>query len=278
MSRRLKVAAALTATVVLVAGGAWWLTRSDAPARVSLEAAVASVTTTSTTEPASSTTTVAAAADASEASDTSATDVTTTTTPAAVATPTTSTGAPSSLAGTWSVDTTTGAFDYESATGSFAGFRIAEELAGIGATEAVGRTGDVTGTITVAGTKLTAARFTVDLTTITTNNSMRDDKVQSALETSRFPTATFVLTQAVELGTVSAGKRIDVVAAGNLTIHGVTRRVSIPLQAQLVDDTAVVVGSLDLTFADHGVAVPASRIVVSVEDHGTLAVQLLLVR
>ena len=65
---------------------------------------------------------------------------------------------------------------------------------------------------------------------------------------------------------------------GDLTIHGTTQHVSIPLQAQLVNGTAVVVGSLDLTFADYGVSVPTSPAVVSVDDHGTLEFQLLLTR
>ena len=39
---------------------------------------------------------------------------------------------------------------------------------------------------------------------------------------------------------------------------------------------AVVVGSIDVTFSDFDVEAPSSRIVVSVEDHGTLELQILL--
>ena len=45
---------------------------------------------------------------------------------------------------------------------------------------------------------------------------------------------------------------------------------------QLVDGVVVVVGSIDITFADHGVSVPSSPIVVSAEDTGTLELQLFL--
>ena len=62
-----------------------------------------------------------------------------------------STPAVTDVAGTWVVDTSTGEFDFESATGTFVGFRIQEELAGIGSTTAVGRTGEVTGSITIEG-------------------------------------------------------------------------------------------------------------------------------
>ena len=66
---------------------------------------------------------------------------------------------------------------------------------------------------------------------------------------------------------------------GELTIHGVTQTVTIPLQAQRVDDTiVVVVGSLDTVFADYGVEVPTAPIVVSADDHGPLELQLFFTR
>ncbi|MCZ7528735.1 MAG: YceI family protein [Acidimicrobiia bacterium] len=193
------------------------------------------------------------------------------------------TGAPAlattDVSGTWSVDTEAGDFDDETATGSFAGFRIEEELARVGSATAVGRTGDVTGTVEIDGSSVTAATFEVDLTTITTNEERRDDNVQDALETSRYPTATFTLTEPIDLGDAAqTGAAVTTTATGDLTIHGVTRSVQFPLEAQLVGETIVVVGSLDLTFGDFDVQVPDSMIVVSVEDHGILELQLLLVR
>src|SRR5690606_6530221 len=100
--------------------------KDDAPDEVSLDAAVESVTTTT----------------AGDGDDTDAAE---------------------GVEGDWTVDGTTGEFDFESATGTFAGFRIKEELVGIGSTTAVGRTGGVTGTMTIEGTAVTAARFEVDL-------------------------------------------------------------------------------------------------------------------
>ena len=78
--------------------------------------------------------------------------------------------------------------------------------------------------------------------------------MQSALETDQFPTAMFELTEPIELGAGAAdGEAVTVDAVGDLTIHGVTQQVTFPLEAQLVDGTVVVVGSLDITFADYGV-------------------------
>ena len=51
---------------------------------------------------------------------------------------------------TWVVDDEIGEFDFETASGSFAGFRVDEELT-IGEVVAVGRTGGVSGTVTIEG-------------------------------------------------------------------------------------------------------------------------------
>ncbi|HET6687478.1 MAG TPA: YceI family protein [Jiangellaceae bacterium] len=244
MKRRITLLVATLGVVLLGAGGIWWFLRDDAPAEVSLDAATESVAGAGTTGDG--------------------------------ANPTASgTGAE----GTWTVDTATGDFDYESATGTFAGFRIEEELTGIGSTTAVGRTGDVTGSITIEGSTLTAAELQVELTTITTNDGRRDDRVQEALETGTYPTATFTLTEPIDLGdAATTGQTVSVVATGDLTIHGETRQVEIPIDAQLVDDTIVLVASTDIVFSDFGVDVPDSPIVLSVDDQGVLEVQLLLAR
>jgi polyisoprenoid-binding protein YceI len=185
--------------------------------------------------------------------------------------------AATSIAGTWTVDTSVGEFSYEDSTGTFVGFRVDEELSGLGSTTAVGRTPDVTGTVTIEGTTVTAATIEADMTSITTNDSRRNDRVQRALDTATYPTATFVLTSPIELGEAAAnGEAVSVEATGELTIHGVTTTVTIPLQAQLVDGTVVLVGSMPITFADYGVSVPDAPIVLSASDTGTLELQLFL--
>jgi polyisoprenoid-binding protein YceI len=182
--------------------------------------------------------------------------------------------------GTWSVDGDSGTFDFsDTASGTFVGFRVDEELSGIGSATAVGRTPEVAGQITIDGTELAAAIFEADMTAITTNESRRDSRVQSALDTGQHPTSTFVLTEPVDLGeAASSGGAVSVTATGELTIKGVTQTVQIPLQAQLTGDTIVVVGSMDIVFADYGVSVPTAPVVVSADDHGVLEVQLLLTR
>ena len=45
-----------------------------------------------------------------------------------------------------------------------------------------------------------------------------------------------------------------------------------------MDGSILVVGSLDIVFADYGVEAPSAQIVVSVEDQGTLELQLWLTK
>jgi polyisoprenoid-binding protein YceI len=159
---------------------------------------------------------------------------------------------------------------------SFVGYRVDEELARIGATTAVGRTGNVGATLTFDGSAITAVQVTADLTTLKSDQSMRDNALRDqALETAKYPTATFVLAGPIWLDSVPAeGVPVRVTAVGDLTLHGVTRRVSVDLQGQRTNGYVVVVGALDIRFADYTIAQPRSFAVLSVADHGTIELQL----
>jgi polyisoprenoid-binding protein YceI len=176
--------------------------------------------------------------------------------------------------GTWTVDPSIGSFSDFS--GSFVGYRVQEELANIGGKTAVGRTPDVTGTLTLDGSQVTAVDMTADLTTLRSDDDRRDGQLRrQALETGRFPEATFRLTSPIDLGSVPAdGQTIEVDAVGELTIHGQTRGVTIPLTATLAGDVVTVTGSTDIVFADYGMKKPESFIVLSVDDHGIMEFQL----
>lgn len=241
---------ALTIVVIALGAGLWWFFGRGTPDRVDIDTAASGITT-SSDDPSGDTD---SNTDGSGVLD-------------------------GTIDGTWTIDTSEGDFDFDSATGTFAGFRINEQLAGIGNTEAVGRTGDVAGSFTIDRTIVTDAEIVVDLSTITTNDSMRDRRVQEALSTGQYPDATFTLITPIDLGTnADSGATVEVTADGELTVHGVTQQVSVPLQAKLVNDTVVVVGSVEVSFADYGVQVPSSMKVLSVDDHGTVEFQLLLKR
>jgi polyisoprenoid-binding protein YceI len=250
---------ALIAVLVVAGGGIWYLFfRPAGPAPVSLGSA-----TPATAAPAAAATPAAGASDPA-------------TTAAAPGASTASGG--DGIAGTWTTDPSVGSFsDFSS---SFVGYRVRETLASIGATEAVGRTPDVTGSVTIDGTMITAAEFTTDLTTLKSDEDRRDGQLKrQALETGQFPTASFKLTAPVDLGSVPAeGATVDVTVTGDLTLHGVTRSVEIPLQARLKDNVVTVAGSLPIAFADFSITPPSSMVVLSVEDKGILELQLQLTK
>lgn len=281
MNKRVMALVGAVAVVAVVAFAAFWYLRDDAPAEVSLDAAAANVEAGDAADDASADDELV---DGDSADGDMPEDATDDDAPEGDSSDGDAAG-PVVLAGTWTVDTETGDFDFQSATGSFVGFRVDEELgSGIGSVTAVGRTGAVTGGIEIddAGT-LVSAEFTADLTRLTTDRSQRDRAVQRSLKTTDFPTATFALTGPVALGDsgdallqrAEEGIALDV--PGELTVAGVTQPVTIAMESRLVGDTIVVVGSVELSLADYGVEAPTAPIVVSVSDTAVLEVQLLLV-
>lgn len=178
------------------------------------------------------------------------------------------------LAGTWSV-----------VDGSLVGYRVREQLGGISAlTDAVGRTSAVTGSATLeaAADKLTvsAASFEADLTQLASDDGRRDRRIRSiGLESDRFPTGSFVLAETIDVPADGlTGATIDVTLTGDLTIHGVTKRVSIPGQARLAEGRIEIVAALTFPFADFGMEAPNIAGFVEVQDEATLEVLLSLAR
>ena len=114
---------------------------------------------------------------------------------------------------------------------------------------------------------------------IVSDESRREDAIQRALGTGANPEASFVLTEAIDLGDVAAsGEPVTDVATGELTVNGVTNTVEIPLEAQLVDGMILVTGSSEILFADYEVTAPSAPVVVSVEDNGVFEFQIWLSR
>jgi polyisoprenoid-binding protein YceI len=171
------------------------------------------------------------------------------------------------VAGTWTVG-----------ANSVAGYRVREQLANLPAeSDAVGRTDKVTGSITIEGsgdaTTLTAGSLSVDTTSISSDKSMRDNRLRNeGLQTDSFPTATFTLTAPVAVPAAAlTGTASDVTLTGDLTLHGVTKSVSIPAKAQQVNGVISVAGSLTFPLSDYSITAPnIGGFIVSIADTGTL--------
>ncbi len=269
----LTVAILLLIVAAAVAVGVWRVLGS-APEEVSLDEAVEVAQQAQADEPAADAETASASAPASDEAQSSDSE----SSPDAPATDAPAV-AVAGVDGSWEVDAETGTFTLEDATGSFVGFRVNEELARIGEFTAVGRTGAVSGTMEIVGQRVTATEIVVDLTTLKTDDSRRDQAVQRALRTPQNPTATFALTDELDIeGAAAGGVAVATSAPGDLTVNGITLPVVIDIEAQLVGDLIVVVGSVEIVFADFDVSIPQVPIVLSAEDHGTMEFRLLFRR
>lgn len=165
---------------------------------------------------------------------------------------------------------------WTAAAGSEAGYRIGEDLGGRHV-EVVGRTGEVTGTVTVTRGRLTEAVVVVDVTAIATDESARDAYFRRAMDTSTYPEATFTLTEAVTLPDLTSGDRVPVTATGELAMHGVVLPVTVELRAQRTVEGIEVVGAIPLVLEDLGLVAPDLTF-VSVEPAGTVEFHLVLTR
>ena len=100
------------------------------------------------------------------------------------------------LAGTWKIT-----------SGSVVQYRVKEVLFGQDST-ATGSTKSITGSMKIAGTQVDTASFTVDMTTVTSDKSVRDGQFQGRImDTAEFPTATFELSKPIELGARAQRRR-----------------------------------------------------------------------
>ncbi len=156
------------------------------------------------------------------------------------------------------------------ASGSTAGYRVHEVLIGQ-KTTAVGRTADVSGSMSISGTTVSTADFTVQMATVTSDRDERDQQFRGRImDVSSYPTATFRLTKPIDLGTVpAAGVAKTVNGTGTLTLHGTTRTVTVPLTARRSGATIAVSGSIPVTFADYNIANPSFG-PVTTDDHGSV--------
>jgi len=261
MSKKVKIIIGAVAGVAVLAVGGFllwfYVIKSDAPKKFSeqtLDSVLSATTTPTTVDPSATVVTTVAGS----ATPTTAANAGTATTAAASASGAATTD------GTWNV-----------ASDSVVGYRVKETLAGLD-TEGAGRTSSITGTMTIAGTTVSAVDLTVDMATFKSDDTRRDGQFSGRImEVSTFPTATFELTAPVDLGSIPAdGSSVTVKATGDLTLHGVTKPVTFDLTAKETSGRIGVVGSTEITFADYSIANPSNGF-AETGDTGTLELQLI---
>jgi len=171
--------------------------------------------------------------------------------------PSSSTAAPStSLSGRWFVG-----------PGSVAGYRVKELFVGqTSKHEAVARTSSVSGDMTVSGDAtgylVNNIKITVELADLRSKDQVagrdvsdRDGSVARQLSVRGYPTASFTAVSAsVPAGVISGP--VDVATGGKLTIHGVTKDITVKAKAQFVGDTVEIAGSILIDMNDYKVPPP----------------------
>ncbi len=177
---------------------------------------------------------------------------------------------------------------FDVSAGTKATYRVREQLAGISfPDDAIGATDGVTGTLVLlpdGSFDAAKSKLTFDLKALKSDQDMRDGYVQNrTLETDKFPTAEFVphkLTgipsplPAPDRPTGQTGFQL----VGDLTVHGVTKEVTLNGYATLSKDTVAGRALTSFTFATFGLTKPTLARLLSVDDKIDLDIQFRLKR
>jgi polyisoprenoid-binding protein YceI len=168
----------------------------------------------------------------------------------------------------------------EITTGTKARYKVTEQLAGISfPSDAVGTTEAITGAIIVNpdGTIAPESKLTVDLKSLTSDQSMRDGYIQQrTLETEKFPTLVIVPKRAVGLpAPLPAGQQAQ---AGfqlivDMTLHGVTKETTWNVVATFGNTSVGGRATTTVQFADFNMTKPTLARLLSVDDKIQLEIE-----
>jgi polyisoprenoid-binding protein YceI len=174
--------------------------------------------------------------------------------------------AATSVAGSW-----------YSRSGSVVEYRVKEVLLGQD-NLAVGISHSVSGHVTISGTTVRAASFSVRMATIHSDESERDVQFDGRImDVSAYPTGTFSLTSPIKLAPLPGDGAVRAYSAtGNLTLHGHTRQVRFKVSAERTAGQLKISGSIPVTFADWDIPNPSFGSFVTTQNHGILQFLLVL--
>lgn len=155
---------------------------------------------------------------------------------------------------------------------SEAGYSVKEEFFGQGFETAVGSTNAVNGQVALQfdnnSVKVADNQFTVDISTLKTDRPRRDQAIRDRwLESSKFPTATFVAKDVTDLPADAAlGKDVSFKLSGDLTIRDVTKPVTWDMTAKVDGNTLTGSGATSLLMKDFGFDPPDIAGMLKVTD------------
>jgi polyisoprenoid-binding protein YceI len=145
-----------------------------------------------------------------------------------------------------------------------------------------GRTSKVTGTIVAdpASPETSSTEIVIDLPSIDTGIGMRNDHFRGAgfMDTDKFPSATFKsVSVSSPVKTIEANKPVELKITGDMTIHGVTKRITVPVRVVWIPESELTKSSrgpgdfvhattnFPIKLSDYGIPVP-QKLVMKLAD------------
>jgi len=142
---------------------------------------------------------------------------------------------------------------------------------------AKGTTSDVKGQFNFSATGLDPAKpttFVVGLKALVSGESRRDDRAQGALETSKFPSATFTAKTLTGMPKEFTATDSVMQLAGTLDLHGIKQDVVWELKVKKDGDILSGLGTVKFKYSDFEIKKPDIGGFVTVEEEVTLQIQL----
>lgn len=163
---------------------------------------------------------------------------------------------------------------------SKASYVVTELLAGASVrNEAIGVTSDVTGELILgADGKIAASTFTVDLRTLKSDRSNRDNYIRgNGLESTKYPMATFTISEVKGSPSFATGSTDSFELIGTMKIRETEKSVTWAVTSSVADGKILWNAVLDTKLTDWGISPPVLlvRSVAEVDDPFKLKVDLL---
>ena len=128
-----------------------------------------------------------------------------------------------------------------------------------------GKTNNVSVTIVADAAKPTAAKveLSIDLASLDTGIGLRNHEMRERyLQTPRFPGATFKSVSVEGADAVAANQPADLKINGDFTLHGITKRVTLPARVVLLPDKRIhVTSAFNVHMPDYDIHVPRNILV-----------------
>lgn len=149
-------------------------------------------------------------------------------------------------------DFLSGAWSVQADDLTFVGYRADSQTG-----EAVGRSRGVTGTLDATANTVETVDIVVDMTIMSSDSRLRDDHLgDDGFEYRTYPTSSFSLTEPINVPAIpDQGVEVAFTATGELTVREITQPVTLDLQAAIVDERLIIVGSTTISTEDFGASI-----------------------